>query len=897
MKIARVRHGGRRRQGRTRLAAGVAASLCTLAVPLRASATQGEYFEIRVVDGVGTPVPCVELRTTGQVELRTDATGRAAFFEPGLMDTDVWFSVSGTHVQVTPDGFGFAGETLAVSEGGSAELVVQVVGAPPCVADDREAQRIARGVPSPEEFVHVRFVDAETGRGVPLVVLELGGERWVSDSGGYVALDPLPHEGQLVDAHVGSHGYAFADEGQVMLDVTAGLVHELVATRQMPAERLYRVTGGGIHRDGVLLGLSVPLAQPVLDGLVTGQDSVFTAKHRGELVWIWGDTNRPAYPLGNFHASGATSALPGPGVLDPELGIDLEYFVGPDGFSRAMAPTETVPGEGVTWLAGLVSVSSASGEDRLHATFAMVLPDFSKTRFGMLVYDDANERFVDGVDFDLAAQQGRWPHENAFLVQHGEAAWVQYHVPVRIPATSEALLDLATYERFTPYEDASATVVERDAAGQAVYRWRGGGIPFVTPDDQGLAPAERLEGHIVDVTTADAFAVHENGSTDRNEHLGRWTRLVIPTWALGETWLAISDTPMGPWVYATRVVVHEQYSFYNPRHHRELDEDHGRRMRFDATYTNSFSGNPDRTPRYDYNQVMMAVDVDRPELRLPVPIYSSERGELGPAEVVRPGDASLVADFFAPLGPYPGTEPVWWSGPSCEPRRLVVGGEPETPPLFWALPPGAEAHAAHVPLYAVDEGDDEPSYTVEDPGGAEPIAVVWRNPVAVALPIADYLPELRADAGDDQCLPVGGVLALPELGDAPLGGSAHWELDGVMVSGPEASPSAGLHVLARVLTRIDGLVVLDEAIVRVGEPPTPGAGSSAGEPSTATGAATIDADPGTGGSASGCGCRSPDATGTAPWLLLPWLALARRRVPGSRPNRWGRVSTQSGSTR
>ena len=110
-------HGGRRSQRRAPLLAGAAAILFVLAMPSRAFATQGEYFEIRVVDGAGAPVPCVELRTTGQIELRTDATGRAAFFEPGLMDQGVWFSVSGSHVQVAPDGFGFAGESLAVSEG------------------------------------------------------------------------------------------------------------------------------------------------------------------------------------------------------------------------------------------------------------------------------------------------------------------------------------------------------------------------------------------------------------------------------------------------------------------------------------------------------------------------------------------------------------------------------------------------------------------------------------------------------------------------------------------------------------------------------------------------------------------------------------------------------------
>jgi hypothetical protein len=498
----------------------------------------------------------------------------------------------------------------------------------------------------------------------------------------------------------------------------------------------------------------------------------------------------------------------------------------------------------------------------------------------MLIYDDANERFVDGVDFDLEAPDSLWPHENAFVVRHGDSAWVQYHVPVRIPATSEALLSPALYERFSPFSDADPSAVERDDAGRAVYRWRGGGIPFATLEDAALAPADRLDGHVVDVATAEAFEVHENGSTERNEYLGRWTRLITPTWALGETWVAISDTPMGPWVYATRVVTHQQYSFYNPRHHRELDGEHGRRMRFEGTYTTLFSGNPDPTPRYDYNQVMYAVDVERAELRLPVPIYVSERGELGAAAVVDVGDEPLMAGFLAPVGGFPGTEPVWWSGPSCEPRALIVGGVPETTPVFWALPPGGATHAGHLPLYAVDQGESEPRYTVEDPGGGAPIAVVWRNPIAVALPVADYLPELRADAGADQCLPGGGVLALSDLGDAPAGGSAHWELDGVSVEGPQASPSAGLHMLARVLVRDDGLVVRDEAIVRVGVADEPGADSSAGG-----GGESEDAEsgPGTGASAGtvepsgGCGCRAPDPRRTTSWMWLPLAILVRTR--------------------
>ena len=39
-----------------------------------------------------------------------------------------------------------------------------------------------------------------------------------------------------------------------------------------------------------------------------------------QIHWFWGDTNRPGYPLGNFHVPGATSQLPAAGGLDPGVG-------------------------------------------------------------------------------------------------------------------------------------------------------------------------------------------------------------------------------------------------------------------------------------------------------------------------------------------------------------------------------------------------------------------------------------------------------------------------------------------------------------------------------------------------------------------------------------------------
>ena len=71
----------------------------------------------------------------------------------------------------------------------------------------------------------------------------------------------------------------------------------------------------------------------MLNGLVLGQDSVQTVVYHGKIYWFWGDTGWPEYPLGNFHMSGATSLLPEDGGLDPEVGVDLEYFVDDRGFA------------------------------------------------------------------------------------------------------------------------------------------------------------------------------------------------------------------------------------------------------------------------------------------------------------------------------------------------------------------------------------------------------------------------------------------------------------------------------------------------------------------------------------------------------------------------------------
>ena len=158
------------------------------------------------------------------------------------------------------------------------------------------------------------------------------------------------------------------------LRVVAGEEVTLRIKRLNIAERLYRVTGAGIYRDTVLVGDDPPIKQPLLNGLVFGSDSVVNAIYKQKIYWFWGDTNRPCYPLGNFHVPGAISLLPSQGGLDPNSGVDLDYFTDENGFAK---PTCQIAGEGPTWIDSLVIIKNKSGDQRLFATYVKVKPPLS----------------------------------------------------------------------------------------------------------------------------------------------------------------------------------------------------------------------------------------------------------------------------------------------------------------------------------------------------------------------------------------------------------------------------------------------------------------------------------------------------------------------------------------
>jgi len=559
----------------------------------------------------------------------------------------------------------------------------------------------------------IEVVDSATGRGVPLIELKTVNEiRLVTDSAGVAAFDEPGLMGRSVFFHVRGHGYEFPADGFGIrgkaLNVEEGGRARLEVRRVNVAERLYRSTGAGIYRDSVLIGRKPPIREPLLNAQVFGSDSVQEVVFRGKVHWFWGDTNRPGYPLGNFHTPAATSLLPADGGLDPEDGVDLDYATSPDGFA---APSAQMAGDGPTWIDGLTVLKDRSGAERLFTAFAKVKPPMTIYRRGFAEFDPASRRFseVGSIPTDAPVR----PFGHTFRHVAGGVEYVYFADPfplVRVRADADDFLHLDRYEAFTCLLAGSTPdrpVIDRAADGSARHAWRRGCPPLDAQEQAALVrsgairPADALF-HLRDVETGRAVVAHR-GSVYRNAYRDRWVMIAVEiggtTSMLGEVWYAEADSPLGPWAYARKVVTHDRYSLYNPKQHPAFAKDGGRSIFFEGTYTVSFSGNPDPTPRYEYNQVAYKLDLADPRLGLPTP-----RDAAGGRFVAKqPGDK---AAFYALDRPGPGT--------------VAVGG-------FHALPLEGKEVAGTMILHEAGG-----RYSTE---AGRPVARAWPNPMGWSLPI------------------------------------------------------------------------------------------------------------------------------------------------------------------
>lgn len=545
-----------------------------------------------------------------------------------------------------------------------------------------------------KRYFTIAIVDEQTGRGVPLVELRtVNNLRFVTDSNGIVAFREPGLMDREVFFHVRSHGYEFPKDGfgitGKMLHTTPGLSAKLTIRRINIAERLYRVTGAGIYADSDLVGIKMPLDEPLLNAQVVGSDSVVTAIYGGKLRWFWGDTNRPSYPLGNYQVPGATSLLPKDGGLDPERGVNLTYFVDKKGFAKQ---TMAMPGKGPTWMTTLIPLKDREGEgkERLYASFIKIEGSLTIYARGLAAWNDAKEQFDKLTDVDMKAPI--FPQGHAFV--HEGHVYLAHPYPLtRVRATAEAFANVEQYESFTCLKEGSRLddpQIDRDAIGKIQYAWKKN-TPSAGPAEQaklirsGKLKADEALLQLRDRDTGKPVTAHA-GSVYWNDYRKRWVLIATEhfgTSLLGEVRYAEAETPTGPWNWTVKVVTHDKYSFYNPKQHPYFDKEGGKTIFFEGTYTHTFSGNPDQTPRYDYNQIMYKLDLSDPRLSLPSPIRNGDNAK-GFAALDRPGLGSVTVVL--------------------EKDRLRVGKADEKGIVFHALPDGKNPPAATVPLYEFSDG-------------------------------------------------------------------------------------------------------------------------------------------------------------------------------------------------
>lgn len=410
------------------------------------------------------------------------------------------------------------------------------------------------------DYFVVRVTDQATGRGVPLVELKLPNEvKYWTDSAGIAAIQEPAFAAREVFVAVSAHGYEFPKDtilGRGLnLTLKPGGRVDLPVRRTMIAERLYRLTGEGIYRDSVLAGLPAPIREPLLSsGQVLGQDTAVETLYRGKLYWIWGDTIGSNF--WNFSVSGATSELPERGGLDPSIGVDYRYFTRPDGRVKAMLP---LPRKGLVWIEGLFTVKDPSGRERLLATYTLQQGLKPPDECGVALFDDAAEEFKPWFLCPCQKESHRSSHPIRYQ-DEGRDYWYLYPW-LRIPNDWNALQDVKQWQR-------------RD----------------FQPPQGGLR--------------ASAVAW--------NAYRRRFILLLEDT---GEVWYAEAERPEGPYGTAVKVVEHNQYNFYNVLQHPLFEQEGGRVIYLEGTYTAEFSGAKEKTPRYNYNQILYRLRLDDPGLK------------------------------------------------------------------------------------------------------------------------------------------------------------------------------------------------------------------------------------------------------------------------------------------
>ena len=229
----------------------------------------------------------------------------------------------------------------------------------------------------------IRIVDRQTGWPVPMIEVETTNQlKFVSDNAGRIALDAPELMGVATWLNVRGHGYSVPKDGfgyrGVRVVPEAGGKISIAVDRDQLAMRLGRLTGAGLFAESQKLGYELDWKESG----VMGCDSVQNAMHLGKRFWAWGDTNLPNYPLGRFHMTGATTLHSDSLPVLPPVRVAYQYFREPDTRPSNLAE---FPGDGPTWLSGLVSLPGHDGAYKLVASYSKIRPPMTEYERGLCV--------------------------------------------------------------------------------------------------------------------------------------------------------------------------------------------------------------------------------------------------------------------------------------------------------------------------------------------------------------------------------------------------------------------------------------------------------------------------------------------------------------------------------
>ncbi len=236
---------------------------------------------------------------------------------------------------------------------------------------------------------------------------------------------------------------------------------------------------------------------------------------------------------------------------DPAVAVSYSYFTDGDGRVRPMLSLE---GGGLVWVEGLIPMVDPDGQERLLATYTRQDGLRFPEECGLALYDDQTQVFEPWVEMPCRAE-----HTSSHPFLH-DGYWYLYPW-LRVPDDWDAIQDASTWE---------TRVVQwpPDAARPSCVVW--------------------------------------------NEYRDRWILLLED---VGDVYYAEAKEPEGPYGRAVKIIEHDEYNFYNVVTHAFFNKDGGREIYVEGTYTSAFSGATEKTPRYNYNQVMYRLQLDDPRLQ------------------------------------------------------------------------------------------------------------------------------------------------------------------------------------------------------------------------------------------------------------------------------------------